>query len=399
MPARPTLAPAPTAPAGAAGAAGAAAAVLPSLTGLRWVTAMLIFGDHVMAVQYFAGGSAELWATFFAPGSAGVAMFFVLSGFVLTWSHKPGQRPGDFWMRRVARVYPTHLVGVALAVVVGATLVPVIATTAVAPFVADIALVSAWNPAWWQAGNPVSWSLVCEAFFYLCFPLLIRVLYRVSVTALVVTVALCSVVTAIAPWIAGAAPDALASYSSPILRLPEFVVGICAALLLRSGAWRPPRPMTAVAFAVAGYLASAAPALPATEVSPGPAFAVLAFTLLIASLAESDRRGLPTGLTTPLWQTFGRASFAFYVVHLLVIGALAAPWPDGHPLLPWPQGALLTTLALAVAVALALLIHRGVELPMQRAILHSYRAKARRSGRPDDAGRRVAASAGERVAG
>ncbi len=375
MPALPTLAPA------------------ASLTGLRWVTAMLIFGDHVMAVQYFAGHSAELWAGVFAPGNAGVTMFFVLSGFVLAWSHRPGQRPGDFWMRRVARVYPTHLVGVALAVVVGATLVPVIAATAVAPFVADVVLVSAWNPAWWQAGNPVSWSLVCEAFFYLCFPLLIRVVARFSTRALVVTVGLCSALTAVAPWIAGTAPDLLDSYSTPLLRLPEFVVGICAALLVRGGAWRPPRPLTAVGFALAGYLASAAPALPSTQVSPGAAFAVLAFTLLIASLADADRRGLQTGLTTPLWQALGRASFAFYVVHLLVIGSLAAPWPDGHPLLPWPQGAALAALALAVSIALAMLIHRGVELPMQRALLHSYNARARRRARG------AGASAGERVAG
>ena len=152
--------------------------LLPSLTGLRWVTALLIFGHHIMAVQYFSGDAATLWGQLFGPGSAGVTMFFVLSGFVLAWSHVPGQHPGEFWLRRVARVYPVHLVGVALAIVIGATILPVIATHTAPPLIADVFLVSAWNPWWWQAGNPVSWSLVCEAFFYLCFPLLIRILSR-----------------------------------------------------------------------------------------------------------------------------------------------------------------------------------------------------------------------------
>lgn len=342
---------------------------LPSLTGLRWATAMLIFGHHLMAVNYFGGTAGVAWGVLFEAGKTGVTLFFILSGFVLAWGFKPHQSARSFWWHRVARIYPLHLVGVALALVAAATLVPEIRTDGAPPLVANVFLVNGWVPDWWQAGNPASWSLVCEAFFYLSFPFLIRPLVRASNRALTIVVVASLVLVALAPQIAAFAPGVLSSASTPLLRLPEFVIGMTLALMMKRGRWMPPRLGLALPLAVAGYALSEAPMIPGTDVHLGLAVTVGSFALLVASLANADARGRSTFLARPLWQELGRLSFAFYLVHLLVIASVSSGWPDGHPELPWRQAIPLALAAFAVALAIAWVMHKLVEVPAQRWLL------------------------------
>ncbi|WP_307484504.1 acyltransferase family protein [Microbacterium trichothecenolyticum] len=350
---------------------------LPSLTGLRWATAMLIFGHHLMAVNYFGGTAGDVWGFLFEAGKTGVTLFFILSGFVLAWGFKPQQSARSFWWHRIARIYPLHLVGVGLALLAAATLVPEIRSNGAAPVVANVLLVNGWVPDWWQAGNPASWSLVCEAFFYLTFPFLIRPLARASNRALVIVVVASLALAALAPQIAAVSPVPMSAASTPLLRLPEFVLGVALALLMKSGAWMPMRLRFALPLAVAGYALSEAPTLPGTEVHVGLAATVGGFALLVAALANADARGRSTFLARPLWQELGRVSFAFYLVHLLVIASVSSSWPDGHPQLPWPRAVPLALAAFGIALALAWVLHKAVEIPAQRWLLRYERSRAR----------------------
>lgn len=349
---------------------------LPSLTGLRWATAMLIFGHHIMAVEYFGGNAGVVWGVLFEAGKTGVTLFFILSGFVLAWGYKPQQSARSFWWHRFARVYPLHLVGVGLALVATATLVPEIRADGAAPVVANVLLVNGWVPDWWQAGNPASWSLVCEAFFYLSFPFLIRPLVRASNRTLVVVVVASLVLVALMPQIAAMSPVPLSAASTPLLRMPEFVIGVSLALLTKNSDWRPVRLALAVPLALAGYALSEAPTLPGTDVHPGLAATVGFFALLVASLADADARSNSTFLARPLWQELGRVSFAFYLVHLLVIASVSSAWPDGHPQLPWRRAVLLALAAFGIALAIAWVLHKAVEVPAQRWLLRRDRARA-----------------------
>ncbi|MBF4621452.1 acyltransferase [Clavibacter sp. VKM Ac-2542] len=342
---------------------------LPSLTGLRWVTAMMIFLYHVLVVSYFADPWSLPWMTVFFGGTAGVTVFFILSGFVLAWGSRPDQRVGSFYVRRLARVYPLHLVALALALVTAATFVPGIRTHGAAPLVANLLLVNAWDPGWWQAGNPVSWSLACEAFFYLLFPLLIRLLSGRTARTLVAVSAVALGVMLIAPAVAAASPVPMSASATPLLRLPEFVIGIAAALLLRQRQWQPPRPRVAVPLAVAGYLVGLLPARPDAPLQATHTIGALAFAILIASLAAVDAGGGRTFLAGPGWQALGRASFAFYLVHVLVMASVSSPWPGGHPLLPWFSATALMVCAFCAALALALVLHHGIEIPAQRIVV------------------------------
>lgn len=348
---------------------------LPSLTGLRWATALLIFGHHLMAVEYFGGNAGVAWGVLFEAGKTGVTLFFILSGFVLAWGFRPQQTVRSFWWHRVARIYPLHVVGVVLALIAAATLVPEIRTDGAAPLVANVFLVNGWVPDWWQAGNPASWSLVCEAFFYLSFPFLIRPLARASNRMLTVVAVASLVLVALAPQIAAFAPGVLSSASTPLLRLPEFVIGMTLAVMMKRGEWMPLRLSIAVPLAVAGYALSEAPMVPGTDIHPGLAATVGFYALLVASLANADARGRSTFLARPLWQELGRVSFAFYLVHLLVIASVSSGWPDGHPELPWRQAVPLALAAFAIALAIAWVMHKLVEIPAQRWLLRYDRSR------------------------
>src|SRR3954466_10818588 len=84
---------------------------LRSLTGIRWLAALLVFAYHVHVIRYFRDGPAGTVVDWlFGAGVTGVSFFFVLSGFVLAWSARDGDPPRSFWLRRIARVYPVHLV-------------------------------------------------------------------------------------------------------------------------------------------------------------------------------------------------------------------------------------------------------------------------------------------------
>ncbi|KTR96359.1 hypothetical protein NS220_02260 [Microbacterium testaceum] len=351
---------------------------LPSLTGLRWATAMLIFGHHLMAVEYFGGRPGVIWGNLFEAGKTGVTLFFILSGLVLAWGYKPQQTARSFWWHRIARIYPLHLVGVGLALIAAATLVPEIRADGTAPVVANVFLVNGWVPDWWQAGNPASWSLVCEAFFYLTFPFLIRPLARASNRTLGVVVAASLVLVALAPQIASTSPIPMSAASTPLLRMPEFVIGVSLALLMKKSSWQPVRLVLAVPLAVAGYALSEAPPLPGTDIHPGLAATVGFYALLVASLANADARADATFLARPLWQELGRVSFAFYLVHLLVIASVSSAWPDGHPQLPWRQAVPLALAAFGIALALAWALHKLIEIPAQRWLLRYDRSRTPR---------------------
>ena len=88
--------------------------------------------------------------------------------------------------------------------------------------------------------NGVSWSLSCEAFFYLVAPFLIGWLaVRSRRTAVVVCLSWVAL-TATAALVLGLSSQQLdtVGYTNPAIRSGEFVLGVLLATLVRAG-WRP----------------------------------------------------------------------------------------------------------------------------------------------------------------
>lgn len=343
---------------------------LKRLTSLRAVAALIVFAYHL--------DHHTRWLPFddlADHGYVGVAFFFVLSGFVLTWSTREGTTVHDFWVRRVARVYPSHLVTALVALVVPVT------AFAITPgaIAANLLLVQGWFPQWHIAFglNAVSWSLSCEAFFYLCAPFLIAWSRRRSTrTAALAMLGWALAMSAVAVAAGLHSPGAdIAAYTNPLIRSGEFALGVLLALLVQRG-WRPRvGPLVAGVLTIGLGLLLAGRTLPQSVVDVAfvPAFAALVLTSAVA-----DIRGARTPLHHRSMTYAGEVSFAFYLVHELVIMNLAAVVGPGGTL-RW--GLVWSVLALVLATAGAVALHHGVERPAQRAIRRRF---IRRSAAPDD---------------
>lgn len=352
---------------------------LPSLTGTRFLAAFFVLGFHLAISGLFAPGPAlDVLEAAFAQGAIGVSFFFVLSGFVLTWSARVGDTSPRFWRRRWAKIFPNHLVTWAVALVgLVATGRVVLADEALATFF----LVQAWWPTErvFFGVNTVSWSLSAEAFFYLCFPALFLALRRLAPDRLWWVAGVAGLAVMAVPLAAQALPADLRYwfvFVFPLTRCLEFALGMLMARILREGRWSGPGVWPATALVAAAYVASKY--LP---VLFQPAAAtVIPFALLITALAHRDVTG-----GAGFWRRrrvvwLGEISFAMYLVHQLVIRyAVKGLDATGSST---PKALAISLAVIAVSVALAALLYRWVEVPMMRRLGGSRPAA---TGRPTSA--------------
>lgn len=343
---------------------------LPALTGLRWAAALVVFGQHTLELFYDPDlvaprpVRAVLWALLVNGGAMGVSFFFVLSGFVLTWSARRPAQPGAaraFWWRRFSKIYPATLVTTLAALLVVGAAGPVQLAT-------HLTLTQTWFPRATVFGalNPVSWSLSCEAFFYLCFPLLLRALRGLRPGALWAAAATLagSVLATGALLTAAERPLALwLGYMFPPVRMAEFTLGIVLALLVRAGAWRGPG--LRWSFVLVGICAAAA--LKAPYPLNQHALTLVPVAFVVAAAARADLDGVPTVWTRPLLHYLGEVSFAFYLVHYLTYLSY-----ERLGLLPHHAGplvaALTTVSVFSISLLAAMAVHHLVELPALRVL-------------------------------
>ncbi|MCP9211838.1 acyltransferase family protein [Streptomyces sp. NEAU-Y11] len=355
---------------------------LPSLTGYRFLLACAVLFGHVLTLgRLFADESVYEAAGRSQMLSAGaVSSFFLLSGFVLAWTLRPDDTAGRFWRRRFVKIFPNHAVTWTLMLVLllatgTATLLPV-PDPAVDEAVKNLLLVHTWAPdmADFSSVNPVTWSISCEAFFYLLFPFLIRPLSALParrirplialIAALVLaTPALVTLVTedaATGSWTPLSMERWWLIYFFPPVRLLEFVLGILLALAVRAGRWPALRMRWPLLVLIA--LFAVQPRLP-DEYTWGAA-TCLPLAALIPALACRDIDRRPTWLGTRGLVVLGEASFALYMIHFPTLYAMRL-------LLGERTFGTLAATAIALGVAalcvlVSLVLWRTVELPMMR---------------------------------
>lgn len=322
---------------------------LPTLTALRFPAALVVLLLHLSLDGSLAG------ASYLQQGTVGVSFFFILSGFILTWGWRP-QHPWSFYRRRLARIMPLTL----LSLVLGAFLTQ---TFHLGNFLQQAFLLTAWQPDGLkrQAFNDVVWSLSCEVFFYLLFPLLLALLRGCSQRAWAfLTVGLLLTIPLLQGLIYGVAPPELAlwlAYYFPPTRLLEFILGMATARLLMGG-WRPRLHLLPVGLlALAAY--GLAAFVPSWAQSVALTVAPLSLLILAGALWDLEGRRPPPSLLL----TLGEVSFAVYLFHRLAIGGIV--------FLLLPALGLPFSWALALALLLSILLacwllHRWVEVPLER---------------------------------
>ncbi len=349
---------------------------------MRFAAALLVFSWHCVPTR-------RVSATF-SLGYVGVSFFFLLSGFILTYGYHRAFAAGidlrtlrAFYVARIARVYPLHLVTLPLMILclayLGANPVwtGVDAQTRLGAIAAGAFLIQGWFPdrVIHFGGNGPAWSISVEAFFYALFPVLafaLLRLFRRSSPRVVLVVAgglWLAATLVLAPQ--QAAFDDWRFYVFPPARLVDFVVGMLLgiAFLRRDpeAAW--PLRATSVemlAVAAAALVIYASPLFPLSlRFSAGvmPAWACVIFVF-------AWRRGAISRLLEhPVLVRLGEVSYAFYLVHLAVIDIVARA-------LGW-RSPLAAPLMLAATLALAIALHYGVEQPLRRRIRTSLAPRPR----------------------
>lgn len=335
-----------------------------------------ITGKHMMLEEWALTLPHQV-QSLLRGGYLAVQTFFMLSGFVLArsyastrWNRRSLMR---FGIARFARIYPAYLMSLVLIAwfVVEFLFGPGRDPGQKVQVVGDYLFVlQGWTGSLSVGWNTPAWSLSCEFFFYLCFPLLF--LWFRSASMPKILAALClSFITPITLAHAG-----VPGIWKPVHHLSDFVAGIAAAGLygaaLRAAPWLRGRGYWLYLPALAGGAAFI--------IHPEVLYGTLANlntvlrplnVLLLAGLALG---GGPTAraLSTNIAEYLGKASYSMYILHI--------------PLLWWYSRFTLQTLGsaphlgtamlyLAVVVGASIAAFERVEAPANRWIRDWHAAR------------------------
>ncbi|MCU1251891.1 MAG: acyltransferase 3 [Edaphobacter sp.] len=359
---------------------------LPALTGIRTLLAIFIILFH------FTPPHLGLLYPFIDNGFVFVGVFFLISGYVLTYNYADRGRSlskREFWLARISRLYPVYL----FVLLISLSMVQeewharshaefwqgIILT----PFV-----LQGWSPSVATFWNTVAWTLTSECVLYATFPWLIRLPWPkkpMRLVGLLITL-----------WIVGLIPHSLYLYLNP-----DHLVGpvdrYSSTQLIRFLKYTPlPYVCTFLAGVTLGKLQHA---LTLTQrqrfaLSAGSLAAVGLFfytlvghtpyLLIHGGLMTPVFAALVLGLSGPhpisalfSWRPLlliGESSYCLYLLHFNVFQLLHTHHVPERlhlsALEPW--------LSYAILILLALAVFHFIEVPARKAILQRFSRKPSR---------------------
>ena len=195
------------------------------LTSLRLLFALMVFVSHCNII------SEKFDVSLLTEGYVGVSFFFVLSGFIIAYSYDERFASGamskrHFWVARVARIYPLHVLMLLVAALLGTYSLSNGWSQWLVHFVSNITLCQSYIPSadFYFSFNSPSWSLCCEQLFYLTFPFLAFLLRRPHRLGIIFTLSAVAVVVGMYFTPESCAKDVW--YVNPVARFPDFLLGM-----------------------------------------------------------------------------------------------------------------------------------------------------------------------------
>ncbi len=336
------------------------------LTSLRFVFAVLVFLSHMWFFEDVPGIS-NVHNYYFKEGFIGVSFFFILSGFVLSYSYKEKIQNGSirffqFWKARFARIYPLHFLTLLIAIPL---MQYVDAVTFIKKLLLNVLLLQSFVPSdgYYLTFNAVAWSLSDEMFFYLSFPILIFIFVRkryrwLSVLAYITLVPIGVLLTR------EVFHHAL-FYVNPLCRIGDFIIGM---MLYRLYAQRKDieilnnRKIAGIAEVLALGLLFAFVYF--HEYVPlgyrYSIYYILPMCVLVYVFAYSNGF-VSRFLSNKILVSLGDASFAMYMVHVLLLRY----YIELHMVFNWvPLGYTGAAILFAITLVTSLTVHKFYEMPM-----------------------------------
>lgn len=351
--------------------------MLKPLTSLRFVFAYMVFAGHLggLFLNYKEDFLKEKFASYLSisDGYLGVSFFFILSGFILAYNYKePFTNKAitfkNFLLLRLFRIYPLHV----LTFIIAAYLSYYNQFGSIDFYIKSLSnlfLVQSFIPAkeFYFSFNGVSWSISNELFFYTFFPLLLIVIAKLKKYSLLFLlipflIILGRSTTDLYHW---------DYYINPLFRIFDFFLGVLLFDLYlywkdKSFLKRYPTLLELIALLLfigfyffRGHV---------SQIYRWSLYYWIPMAFIIFIFAQ--QRGSLSALISKKWCIWlGKISFAFYMIHQLVINVL---WILNYKFRYIENGYLLIVVALALSIAGSGLINRYFEEPLNRYLRKKY---------------------------
>ena len=360
-----------------------------ALSGLRIVAAVWVVLFHFRPLLAEAApGFRSAFAPVLDCGAQGVDLFFILSGFVLTWNYL--DRMGDSWSwrstlhflwLRLSRVWPVYLVTMHLAAMwiiftlnVGHVPSESADQLTAMNYVRQVLLVQLWVQPYFDGSSwdGPAWSISAEWLAYLMFGALVLVIFRIARATRARGLIYLAVAASLPPVLLLMATGVFYTPWSWLLRIVmQFTAGalVCAAVRKLQPTDRARRGAgylsLLLAAAIVGIL-YLLDAHPVPTISDSAGLVDVLFVPLVLTLAMGIGT-LPALLSLRPVVYLGHISFSLYMVHELV----HTTWnwmvmQFGLRLGPDLAGKATLVGLLAVALAGAVVLYHVVEEPARR---------------------------------
>jgi len=333
---------------------------IPALTGVRFIAALMVFLFHSGSGLARGAGLPAPVVTFLSNGYLGVSLFFILSGFIITYTYDGKLRDRaairSFAVARFCRLYPVYVLALLVTLPLAWQELRV----------RDAALVLAMVQSWTlpQSGLGYAWlmqawTLSIELFFYLSAPILLVALATLSTARLAAVAGACAALMvalglpSVHPNLASHVGAIVQHIPLPLCRLVEFVYGasLCKLYLAHRRALEP----AGALFPIALNLALIIPILASTTSVHWAAAAMALVGVLLVQIALAHNL-VSRFLATRAMVLLGGASYAFYLI--------AAPTREWLRFLP---GESLERVVLPfAAIGVSILIYLAWEEPARR---------------------------------
>jgi peptidoglycan/LPS O-acetylase OafA/YrhL len=299
---------------------------LNALTSLRFFAALAVFLHHFHFFQHTTSPELKsLYGAFF-EGFAGVTFFYVLSGFIISYSYHAqatnrAYTAGEFLFNRFARLYPVHFLtlGTAIAAYVGFDNLSLIDGKVLA---ANAFLVQSYIPdsSYFFSFNGVAWSISAELFFYVAF---IAALVKLRTRTLaVIAVAMAALIGYLikSPLQYNSAYNWI-FYINPAFRVIDFISGMLVFRLFMSGKFRISEGQGTFAeiaslalLGIFGYIGLNGVSM----LWRFDLFYLLPMAIVVWVFAQGQGV-ISKMISHRLFVTLGEASFSLYMIHQIVI--------------------------------------------------------------------------------